>query len=909
LNAVTTNTYDAAGNQLSTTNALGKTTSFSYDPRGLLLTITDARGKVTSFAYDSSGNLTDKTDALNHVTQFAYDARSRLTSVTNSLGHVTAFAYDGAGRLTQVTQPDGTNIKSEYDLGGRRTATIDAKGNRSTYAYDGANRLTSETDALGQATSYAYDSLSNLITRTDALGRVTDYEYDDFNRLVKIIYPPASVGETRLFETLAYDAVGNVRQRTDTAGRTTIYGYTNESRLDHTTDAAGQLTLFNYDAVGRLIAVIDAQGQRYRFNYDAASHLRQVRRGTAVMSFTYDAAGNRKHRTDYNGVLTSYDYDALNRLKTINYPDATTVNYTYDKLSRLQTATNVHGTVDFDYNKMNQLTSVTDVFAEVINYHYDDNGNRTKLLLNGATSATYRYDAGDRLTKIIDPGGVSTNFTYDVTDKLLSRRLPNGVVTTYTHDDLDRLTRLRDAKGAATVADHQYQYDTASQLTRITEPGNTRSYVYDAIDRLTSANYTNPAQPNENYAYDGVGNRTSSHLSANYGYQPFNRLTNSTAVSYSYDANGNLISKTDALGTWIYSWDFENRLIQVLKPDSSSVIYRYDALGRRIQRAPSAGVSTNFVYDGQDVIKDFNSDGSTVDYLNGPGIDNKLRLTDSRVATGPLYFLQDQLGSTTALTNSSGGIVERVTYDAYGNSSGSSFTRYDYTGRERDPDTGLLYYRARWYDPEVGRFISEDPAEFAGGLNWYAYVNGNPVNLTDPYGLWETAAHDEIIDQALMHCLDKSQRDQLKHASRWVDRPSNQFAATAYQHGMRAPWESVATASRAAYMFIWDHQRAARNAFPRGCQSGSDKLPWNALWEFGKALHTLTDMTSPSHAGFQVWHDPLPPPLLGAWGIFAGNHHRKETLGELTRDPTRLEMIKRMVRDEFAKTFGDCGCC
>ena len=133
---------------------------------------------------------------------------------------------------------------------------------------------------------------------------------------------------------------------------------------------------------------------------------------------------------------------------------------------------------------------------------------------------------------------------------------------------------------------------------------------------------------------------------------------------------------------------------------------------------PSAGVSTNFVYDGQDVIKDLNSDGSTVDYLNGPGIDNKLRLTDSRLAnTGPLYFLQDQLGSTTGLTNSNGGIVERVTYDAYGNSTGTSLTRYDYTGRERDPDTGLIYYRARWYDPQVGRFISEDPIGLAGGNN------------------------------------------------------------------------------------------------------------------------------------------------------------------------------------------------
>ncbi|MDQ2976109.1 MAG: hypothetical protein M3R69_11955, partial [Acidobacteriota bacterium] len=482
--------------------------------------------------------------------------------------------------------------------------------------------------------------------------------------------------------------------------------------------------------------------QRYRFNYDAVGQLRHIRRGTAVMSFTYDAVGNRKRRTDYNGALTTYDYDAFNRLKTINYPDATTVNYTYDKLSRLQTAVNENGAIDFDYNRMNRLTSVTDVFGQVIDYNYDANANRTRLTLNAGVVATYRYDAADRLTKIIDAAVVSTNYSYDVTNKLLSRRLPNGVLTSYQYDGLDRLTRLRDARGATTLADRQYQYNTANQITQIVEPTITRNYAYDLVDRLTSAHYTNPIQPSENYAYDEVGNRTSSALSATYSYQPFNKLTSTASANYSYDANGNLSSKTDAVGTWTYSWDFENRLTQVVRPDGVSVGYKYDALGRRIQRARSAGVSTNFVYDGQDVVKDINSDGSTVDYLNGPGIDNKLRLTDSRLATtGPLYFLQDHLGSTTGLTNSSGGMVERVTYDAYGNSTGTSLTRYDYTGRERDPDTGLLYYRARWYDPQVGRFISEDPIGLSGGINQFAYVSNSPQNATDPSGLHEVDVH------------------------------------------------------------------------------------------------------------------------------------------------------------------------
>lgn len=741
LEGVTTNTYDAQGNLLTSTNALGKTVSLTYDARGLLRTVTDARGIVTSFVYDSVGNLITKTNGLGHATQFAYDGRARLTSITNALGHSTAFAYDAFGRPKQVTRADGTTTSYEYDLAGRRTARIDAKGNRSTYAYDGASRMLKMTDAANQTTSFGYDAMSNLTSVTDALLRTTNYEYDDFDRLVKTTYPPATVGAVRLFETVSYDAGGNVTQATDTAGRVSNYAYDNVNRLIRTTDSNNETTSIEYDALSRTTALVDAIAQRYRFNYDALGRLKHIRQGLTVMTFTYDAAGNLKSRTDYNGALTTYKYDALSRLKTVSYPDATTVSYAYDKLSRLQTATNENGTIDFDYDKLNRVTGVTDVFGQNVNYSYDASGNRTKLALNAATLSTYRYDAVNRLTKIIDATSLATTYNYDATDKLSSRRLPNGVLSSYQYDGLDRLTRLLDIKGVATLADRQYQYDTASQITQITEPTITRSYGYDAVDRLTSAHYKSPMQPDENYAYDAVSNRTLSHLSASYVYHAFNRLASTTGATLTYDQNGNLISRTNSNGTTQYRWDFENRLRQVVLPNGNTVNYKYDALGRRIQRA-GVGATTKFVYDGLEVIKDLNSDGSTVDYLNGPGFDNKLRLIDSRLAAmGPLYFLQDHLGSTSALTNGAGVAVGQISYDAFGNSSGSLLTRFDYTGRERDPDTGLIYYRARWYDPQVGRFISEDPIGLGGGINQFAYVSNNPQNATDPTGLYEIDVH------------------------------------------------------------------------------------------------------------------------------------------------------------------------
>jgi RHS repeat-associated protein len=253
---------------------------------------------------------------------------------------------------------------------------------------------------------------------------------------------------------------------------------------------------------------------------------------------------------------------------------------------------------------------------------------------------------------------------------------------------------------------------------------------------LTATAY--PATSNENYAYDSVGNRTSSQRSASYGYQPNNRLTTTDTAGYLYDNNGNMISKSDGAGTTQLQWDFENRLTQVVTPSAGSVTYKYDALGRRIQRAPSTGVSTNFTYDGDDVAQDKTSTNVITEYLNGPGIDNKIR---QKVGTVLNYFAQDHLGSTTALTDANGALLERETYDAYGNSAGSARTRYGFTGRERDGVTGLMYYRARWYDEQIGRFISEDPIGLGGGMNQFAYVGNNPENGMDPSGLYEIDVH------------------------------------------------------------------------------------------------------------------------------------------------------------------------
>ncbi|MGH9907881.1 MAG: RHS repeat domain-containing protein, partial [Pyrinomonadaceae bacterium] len=197
----------------------------------------------------------------------------------------------------------------------------------------------------------------------------------------------------------------------------------------------------------------------------------------------------------------------------------------------------------------------------------------------------------------------------------------------------------------------------------------------------------------------------------------------------------------DSSGSWTYSWDYENRLKQASRSSGVIVTYAYDALGRRIQRTSSTGGTTRFVYDGADVVLDLDGSGVTIaDYLNGPGIDNKLRQTISGAAS---YFLADHLGTTRSLTDASGNVTSSLGYDSFGNvMSGLAPTRYTYTGREMDSDLGLMYYRARMYNSHLGNFISEDLIGLEGGINLYSYVENAPVDGTDPFGLKKKKQRD-----------------------------------------------------------------------------------------------------------------------------------------------------------------------
>jgi RHS repeat-associated protein len=274
----------------------------------------------------------------------------------------------------------------------------------------------------------------------------------------------------------------------------------------------------------------------------------------------------------------------------------------------------------------------------------------------------------------------------------------------YTHDALGRRTTLTDLAGS-----HTYQYDNTYQLTQA----------------------THPVPPTEQFSYDPVGNRLGTLVDLN------NALLEDSEFLYTYDYNDNLVQKVKKANGEItnFTYDFENRLTRVQYPGMDAQ-YKYDALGRRIEKNVNGQVTT-FVYDGLNMVADYTGLWTVRSkYVFGLDIDEPLSVDQG----GSLYYYHgDGLGSVNELTDVSGNTVKTYRYDSFGKITAQTGTLdqpFAFTGREYDSETGLYYYRARYYDPKVGRFISKDPIGFWGGdVNLFRYVWNDPINWVDPEGL------------------------------------------------------------------------------------------------------------------------------------------------------------------------------
>jgi RHS repeat-associated protein len=529
---------------------------------------------------------------------------------------------------------------------------------------------------------------------------------------------------------------------TDANSKTTNYTYDDADRLTSVTDAAAHITTYAYDTESNLTGVTDAAGHATTFTYDSNRRVTKTTfPSTLRETYSYDRVSNLSSKIDRNGNGTNYTYDELHRLTQKAYPDSTAVNYTYDVNGDLTQVTDPTGTYSFMYDALNRLTKTSTQYAFLTSqtlttsYTYDAASNRASFANPQGGTTNYIYDALNRLTSLTDFASRNFAFSYDALGRRTSLTRPNGVSSSYSYDTLSRLTAVLHQLGSAPVDGADYAYDAAGNRTSKTAlPSNlTSAYSYDPVYELTKV--MQGTTQKESYTYDAVGNRTY-QPGAPYTYNSSNEMLTREGVPYTYDANGNTLSKRNGSGTTSYAWDFENRLTSVTLPTGSVITFKYDPFGRRIEKSSPAG-TTIYVYDGDNIEEELNGTGAVQErYTYGPGTDEPLvGQREPKI----FYYEADGLGSVTSLTDPTGAIAATYTYDSFGfltASTGSATNWYRYTARQFDSDTALYYNRARYYDPQSGRFLSEDPLGFSGGdANFYASVWNNPILFTDPFGL------------------------------------------------------------------------------------------------------------------------------------------------------------------------------
>ena len=749
LGNTTTFAYDANGNLNKTTDALGGIVTATYNSRGLPLTTSDSLLNQTSFAYDAQGNLTSVTDALSNVTTYTYDGVGRRLNTKDALNHVTTVAFDNNDNILSVTDPATKSIFYTYDGNNNKLTETDKGGNVTSYDYDVKDLPITSTDALGNTRSYAYDALDQKISVTDANGGITQYAYDLVGNPIMVTN---ALGKAIQY---LYDANGNRISLTNPLGKTTTYTYDALNRLVQTTDPLGNSTSTEYDAVGRKTKVTDANSKFTTYTYDALGHLMTATDANGgIVQYTYDAAGNRKSMIDPSNHTTTYTYDALRRLLQSKDPlNGISIN-SYDTVGNLSSRKDPNGnTITYTYDVNNRHTGITYPSGTPVSFAYDANGNRTGMT-DSVGASSCQYDKLNRMTSATDAYGKTVIYGYDGNGNRTSMTYPGNKLVTYSYDACNHMKSVTDWVSHVTT----YNYDDAGYLVGTTNPnGTTATYGYDIAGRLTglsNAKADSSLIANYTLTLDGVGNHTKSvqnepldpiiaENSISYSYDNDNRLAIAGSSACSYDVNGNM--KTHGSDT--YSYDFENRLIQDTIGGVVSK-YQYDGIGNRKAVMVPAGTK-RFVLDLNGslthVLADTDESGTVnAYYIYGCGLVSQISAAnDSR------YYHYDVRGSTIALSDPSGNLTDKYAFDPFGkivNSQGSTQNPFKYVGKHgvMDEGNGLTYIRARYFTPDLGRFITKDPLSGTDGdgqsLNRYVYALNNPIILSDYDGRSPTLA-------------------------------------------------------------------------------------------------------------------------------------------------------------------------
>ena len=751
---IQTYSYDQRGDRISAGNALGATTSYTYNALGEVITSTDPDGVQTTYGYDEAGHIAVAGGGLNSgnltyglltsttaqllpqsaeiggtvaetpvVTENYYDTAAHPGDLTRSIdadGHTTTRTYDSVGDLSSVSDPAGDQTLYSHDTArGWLTSTVSPRGKAAgtavscvppalgctTYAHDAWGHVTTTTDPLGHSTGKAYDADGNEISSTDANGNQTTYGYNPANARTAVIRPDHST------LTTSYNGDGTVASTTDASGHATVYTYDPQGHRVSSTDPDQRSTTYTYDPAGNLLTTTDPLGRTTTDSYDAAAELTAITYSgsttPAVSAISYDPDGRRTSMTDGTGT-NSWQYDALGH-----------------------------------------VTAYTDGAGAGVAYTYDPIGNQLSITYPAAGTVSQTFDAAGRLSSITDWNGLSTAFGYDADGNVVSTAYPNGTEVSEAYDNADQLTSTNLAKGSSSLASLTYTRDSAGQVLTETPsglPDTATSYQYNGLEQLAQVSGGSTGA----FGYDAAGNATDLAGIAQ-GFDPADQLCWSTDTTPS----GSPSCARLPSGATTYTDDAAGERTATAPAAGPSTSYTYNAAGE-LTAATTGSAAASYAYDGDGLRASKTLGGTTSEYVwdaaaNGAGAPKLLSDgTDSYLygpdglpleqisGSGAQWFFHDHLGSTRALTGASGAMVAAYAYSPYGATTGytgTASTTLGYAGQYTDTESGLIYLRARYYDPVTAQFLTVDPARAATG-QFYEYAGDDPVNAADPTGMF-----------------------------------------------------------------------------------------------------------------------------------------------------------------------------
>jgi RHS repeat-associated protein len=750
---ITDEQFDFSGEPLRITHAQGTsqavTRSYTYTDN-LPVSLTDENGHTTSWTYNAAGDRASQTDPNNHATSWGHDAQHDLTSIITPSGHTTTITYDTNGNPTQVS----------------RTLTETGQTQSTSYTYDGTGDQTSSTDPLNHTSHLTYDPEGELLTSTDPNNDQTTYTYDQLGRVATMVTPAGNVtgaDPTSYTTTYAYDSAGRLLSETDPLHHTQSFTYDAAGNLATATDANNNTSTSTYDADNELTKVTRADGSTEQAAYDAdgqvirqtngANHtttytrnnLEQVTQSSDPLNRTttygYDPAGQLTNLTDPLNRTTSYGYDPAGQLTSIAYSDGHTpnVSYSYNPDGQRTAMTDGTGNTSYTYDSLGRLTGTTDGNNDHLSYGYDLADQQTSITYPNGKTITQAFDPAGQLTSITDWLTNTTSFAYDSNSNVTTTTFPQASsnVDRYGYNRADQLTQITNSQGASTLASAAYARDPVGQISSATVsgtlPASTTNYTYDQLERLTAAGALSNT-------YDTADNATQLQSISGYTYDAANELTSispqglTAVTSYTYDPPGERTAQTIAGQTVAsYNYDQAGSLTSYQKPgipSGTTDTYSYNGDGLLAGRNTS-----HFTWDISSSLP-LLIDTGQASIIYGP---DQLPLEQIDHSGNILYYHHDQQGSTTLLTNGTGALVGSATYTPWGTptwnqaSTNTATTPLAYDGQYTDPDSGLIYLRARWYDPATAQFLVRDPLE-ALSQEAYTYALDNPLNGSDPTG-------------------------------------------------------------------------------------------------------------------------------------------------------------------------------